>query len=103
MPSPTPRDLDPKFKDATVPADQTEETTPAREVTTKQETAKESRTEDAREVLARLQSTEIPKDPNEGEIVYRQPFVDSNGTVGEKVHGPMPVSEWATYSKENGL
>jgi hypothetical protein len=88
--TPTPRDLDPKFKDAT-PTDGTTETAPAK------------REESGQEQLKRLQSTEIPKDPNEGSIVYRQPFVDSAGNVGEKLHGPMPVSDWAKYSQENGL
>jgi hypothetical protein len=36
-------------------------------------------------------------------IVHRVPFVDSAGNAGVKVHGPMPISEWAAYSKENGL
>lgn len=36
-------------------------------------------------------------------IVHRQQFVDSAGTVGEKVHGPMPVSEWAEYERKNNL
>jgi hypothetical protein len=91
--TPTPRDLDPKFKDATAPEEGKDNTpTP---VEAKQETSQEQ--------LKRLQSTEIAKDPTEGQIVYRQPYVDSAGNVGEKVHGPMPVSQWAKYSQENGL
>lgn len=45
---------------------------------------------------------EIPND-REGDIVSRVQFVDSAGNVGEKIHGPMPRSEWAEYSKKNGL
>jgi hypothetical protein len=98
----TPRDLDPKFKDATVPqdADQTDQA-----AVTQNESAKESgpENESPQETLKRLQSTEIPKDPTEGFILHRQRFVASDGTAGEKVHGPMPVSEWPAYSAKNGL
>lgn len=43
------------------------------------------------------------RNPNESYIVYRVPFVDSNGDAGVKEHGPMPISEWDEYSKKNGL
>ena len=46
---------------------------------------------------------EIANDPNEGQIVHRQQYVDSSGKVGEKVHGPMPVGEWSKYSRDNNL
>ncbi len=36
-------------------------------------------------------------------IVHRTPYVDSAGNHHIKEHGPMPVSEWAEYEKENGL
>lgn len=36
-------------------------------------------------------------------IAMRQTFVDSEGNVEEKWRGPMPVSEWAEYEKENKL
>ncbi len=36
-------------------------------------------------------------------IAYVQRYVDSEGVQREKVHGPMPVSEWAEYEKENKL
>lgn len=42
---------------------------------------------------------EVANDPNEGLIVHNERKLD--GTV--KVHGPMARSEWAKYSKENGL
>jgi hypothetical protein len=38
----------------------------------------------------------------ESYIVFKQPAViDGVATIIE--HGPMPVSEWAAYEKENGL
>jgi hypothetical protein len=79
----TPRNLDPKFKDATAP-DTNEK-------------------ESGEDTLKRLQSTEIPKDPTEGNIVFHQQIVDSAGNTITKTHGPMPVSEWAAYSEKNGL
>ena len=36
-------------------------------------------------------------------IVHRVPFVDGNGVQQVKEHGPMPVSEWPAYEKENNL
>jgi hypothetical protein len=44
-----------------------------------------------------------PAEPSGGNIVFRQNVTNSDGTVGEKVHGPMPVSEWPAYEKEHGL
>lgn len=45
---------------------------------------------------------EVPNN-EEGDITYRQQYVDSAGNVGEKVHGPMPRSEWAAYAATNKL
>lgn len=42
-------------------------------------------------------------EPETDNIVYRQIIVNPDGTPGEKLHGPMPRSEWAAYEKENGL
>lgn len=36
-------------------------------------------------------------------IVHRVPFIDGNGVQQVKEHGPMPVSEWPAYEKENNL
>ncbi len=36
-------------------------------------------------------------------IVHRTYFTDSDGVRQEKVHGPMPVSEWAEYERKHGL
>ncbi len=39
----------------------------------------------------------------EGMIIFHQPVIDSNGVHTIKTHGPMPISKWAAYEKENGL
>lgn len=36
-------------------------------------------------------------------IVHRQTYIDNEGVFREKLHGPMPVSEWAAYEKKNNL
>jgi hypothetical protein len=74
----TPRDLDPKFK--------TENVTP-QDIVPTEETPEETPEESSEESM----------------IVYRQQIVKPDNTVGEKVHGPMPVSKWAAYEKENNL
>ena len=56
-----------------------------------------------RDLDPKHKSTTKERNPEESYIVYRVPFVDSNGNVGVKEHGPMPVTEWATYEKENNL
>lgn len=103
----TPRNLDPKFKDAEVPADRTEETDPVDRYdgdrTTKRDDAKESRSESPDEVRARMASGEVANDPGEGDIVMRRQVVDAAGNVVEKLHGPMPRKDWAAYSAKNGL
>lgn len=40
---------------------------------------------------------------NETQIVHRHRFIDENGVQQEKVHGPMNISDWPAYEKENGL
>lgn len=40
---------------------------------------------------------------NETQIVHRHRYVDENGVQQEKVHGPMNISDWPAYEKENGL
>lgn len=75
----TPRNLDPKFKDET---QETEEQRTAREA----DEADEAKKQD-----------ETPM------IVSRQQIVNPDGTVGEKVHGPMPVADWPAYEKEHNL
>jgi hypothetical protein len=76
----SPRDLDTKFKDATIPTD--------------------AESEDSTE---RNDAKESPAEPKGGYIVYKQTYVGNDGVQREKVHGPMPVSEWADYEKENNL
>lgn len=71
----TPRDMDPKFKD--------EETV---ETTTEVDTVKDVR-----------ESEDTPM------IVYRQPATDDKGQATMIQHGPMPVSEWSDYERENKL
>lgn len=96
----TPRDLDPKFKDATIPTNGPDnKPDPAVKENPKKDTTEET----PHETLKRLQSTEIPKDPGEGSIVFKRQVVNAEGKHVEEVHGPMPVSEWATYSAEKGL
>ncbi len=97
MANANPRDLDPKFKDDKIPKDA--DTQPDSET----DKAKDKPEETDDDMRARLASTEIPKDPEEGFITYRERFIDSAGNAGEKVHGPMPRSEWAAYSAKNGL
>lgn len=47
---------------------------------------------------------ETANDPEGGYITYIQNNVpDGQGGIKEIVHGPMPRSEWAAYSKEKGL
>lgn len=36
-------------------------------------------------------------------IVHFERVVDSAGTVHQKPHGPMPVTEWPRYEKEHKL
>ncbi len=36
-------------------------------------------------------------------IAHRERYVDKDGVQQDRWHGPMPVSEWAAYEKENGL
>lgn len=79
----TPRDLDPKFRDAEVPEGKPEELDP-------------------REVLRRAQSGEIANDPYEGEIVHIQRLVDSAGNLIEKEHRTSRA-DWPAYSAKNGL
>jgi hypothetical protein len=70
---PTPRNLDPKFKDEKNVSDETHDETP-----------------------------EVAED-NGTQIVYRQQVQKGNGIVEEVVHGPMPREEWPAYEKEHGL
>lgn len=103
MATATPRNLDPKYKDAEVPDDNPQPYGEPAESNVPNDKTEKVTEETDEEVRIRLRSTEIPKDPNEGMITYRQSFVDSAGNVGEKIHGPMPRSEWAAYSAANGL
>jgi hypothetical protein len=76
----SPRDLDPKFRDE----------------------KRESVEDTERDVTA----DELKREESEDEtpmLVHRQRIVQPDGTVTEKVHGPMPQSDWAAYEKENNL
>lgn len=42
-------------------------------------------------------------DSDECMIVMRVPYLDDKGVTMEKLHGPMPRSEWDEYAKKNGL
>jgi hypothetical protein len=69
MSSATPRNLDPKFKDATAPD--------------------EAGTESTESVDAVDDTTPM--------IVYRARFVDSNGVQQNKEFGPMPTADFASW------
>lgn len=43
------------------------------------------------------------EDEETNNIVYRQQVTSPDGSVSEKVHGPMPVEEWADYERKNKL
>lgn len=88
------------FKDAQVPAEQKEETKRT------EETAKDRKETPESDVpVAERPETDptVPADPEESFIVHREQKTDSEGNPVEKVHGPMPVSEYPTYAKENKL
>jgi hypothetical protein len=81
---PTPRDLDPKFKDAKLPENATEETT-----------------EEAAPQLERVSeygkvNTEVPGDYTNAttQIVERRMVTNSDGTVSEEWTKPISVNEW---------
>lgn len=112
--SPSPRDLDPKFQNAKLPADvregadakpdQDSPTAVNRDESSNRNEADKPRDESAQETLDRLRNPEIANDPDEGQIVHRVQIIDpATGQPTEKVHGPMPVGEWADYSAKNGL
>jgi hypothetical protein len=73
---PTPRDLDPKFQDATPPTNSDESS-------------------DAKD-------TSPEAEPEGGWIVSTRKWVDNNG-VPQSEDTRMPVSEYAKYEKENNL
>jgi hypothetical protein len=75
--TPTPRHLDPKFKDEQ-PEEKTDET---------------PETDDSPET----HDDETPM------IVHNQKIVQPDGSVAEKQHGPMPVADWPAYEKEHKL
>lgn len=77
---PTPRDLDPKFRDAEIPDDNT--------VTDANTEPNSKSADDARD--------------GESLIVYRERYMDGNVQM-EREHGPMPVSEWPAYQEEHGF
>lgn len=107
MTNPSPRDLDPKFKDATLTDEDVKRAesveTDKRPADPVKNTNEPHRDETPQETLARMSSGEVANDPSEGFIVHRSRYVDENGVQQEKVHGPMPVGEWAEYSRERGL
>ena len=59
--------------------------------------------ESPQDVLARLSNGEIANDPHEGFIVHKSYGMDENGNRVERVHGPMPVSEWRDYARKMGF
>ena len=48
-------------------------------------------------------NTEVPANAAPGDIVYTERYLDGEGKPQEKVHGPMPVTDWADYSRANGF
>lgn len=102
MPTPNPRDLDPKFK--TVPAPEEATTEPETETPAEPET--ETPTEESKDAknIAPVPGSAVPGgavtpldatiDPDdETYIVYKHPDGDVR----------MKSSEWPAYAKENGL
>lgn len=83
----TPRDLDPKFKSEKSDVLPPNENAPA--------TGDERSVEQA--------EREEKHDEETPMIVHRQRITNPDGTVGEKVHGPMPVADWSAYEKEHDL
>lgn len=55
------------------------------------------------EVLANQASGEIDNSKTESNIVHRVQVPDGQGGIKDVQHGPMPVSEWPDYQRENGL
>lgn len=54
-------------------------------------------------VKERQESADAEHSENVPMIVHRAFYTDDQGNQKEKIHGPMPVKEWAAYEKENGL
>ncbi len=75
--TPTPRNLDPKFKEAN-PPEEVEAVNPSEE-------------------------TDGEQQEPVSQIVYRQQITQPDGTVTVKEHGPMSVTEWFKYAEKNGL
>jgi len=82
MPTPSPRNLDPKFSEESAMPD---EDTPQ---------------EDTKDVTPDVAEEETDDTPM---VVYHQPVLKPGGVMETVKHGPMPVSEWAAYEKEHNL
>lgn len=97
---PTPRNLDPKFSKAMIPTESNRETETVTEGDTVVENRELVRTDSQGHV-----DTEVPShaDNEVSQITHIQRFTGQDGKPAEVVHGPMPVSEWSAYEKENGL
>jgi hypothetical protein len=74
MENPTPRNLDPKFKDV--------------KPVTETDVVEDNQTTDTHD--------ETPM------IVHKERYMDG-AVQKEREHGPMPVSEWPAYEKEHNL
>lgn len=101
----TPRDLDPKFKtEKSIPESEnrpetvTSESDPRPQVENQNDLKSDALLREEDRVEA-----EEKYDDDTPMIVHRQRITNPDGTVGEKVHGPMPVADWPAYEKENGL
>lgn len=46
---------------------------------------------------------EVSEESKESQIVHRVNSTDAKGQPVVIEHGPMPISEWAAYEKENNL
>lgn len=85
----TPRDLDPRFKN------EKPETIPTVE--------EQERNENAKTDALVTEESQEKKDDDTPMIVHRERVMQPDGSVGEKIHGPMPVADWSAYEKENKL
>lgn len=86
---PTPRDLDPRFKDAKLPENATTESTVERD--TEEDTPKLERVNEYGKV-----NTEVPADYTNTttQIVERRMVTGDDGTVREEMTKPVSVNEW---------
>ena len=55
-----------------------------------------------RDLDPKFKTVETPTAPEETQVVHIERYTE-NGVQHERRHGPMPISEWPAYEKENNL